>query len=208
MDAIKNHKPLDTVKGIAFREGGKVVINERRPLINDIDSLPMPAYDLFPMDYYRLLRMPHTTNSDFVMPMISGRGCKFTCNFCYRMDKGFRPRSNEGIIEEIKLLKKIMVLLTLLLADELLMSSVERTESLCNDFIKAKLNIKWDCNGRLNYSKPEVLSLMKKAGCVFINYGIEAMDDQVLKNMKKALTTKQIIKGIDATDWRQESARD
>ena len=61
------------------------------------------------------------------------------------------------------------------------------------------MNIKWDCNGRLNYARPELLSLMKKAGCVFINYGIEAMDDHVLKNMKKALTTKQIIKGIEAT---------
>jgi radical SAM superfamily enzyme YgiQ (UPF0313 family) len=199
LDAIKNRKPLNAVKGIAFHEGGKVVINERRPLISDIDSLPMPAYNLFPMDYYRLLRMPHTTSSDFVMPIISGRGCKFTCNFCYRMDKGFRPRSNEGIIEEIKLLKKDYGITYIAFGDELLMSSVERTESLCNDFIKAKLNIKWDCNGRLNYAKPEVLSLMKKAGCVFINYGIEAMDDQVLKNMKKALTTKQIIKGIDAT---------
>ena len=199
LDTIKNRKPLDTVKGIAFQKEGKVVINERRPLINDINSLPMPAYDLFPVDYYRLLRMPHTINSDFVMPMISGRGCKFTCNFCYRMDKGFRPRSNEAIIEEIKLLKKNYGITYIAFGDELLMSSVERTESLCNDFIKAKLNIKWDCNGRLNYSKPEVLSLMKKAGCVFINYGIEAMDDQVLKNMKKALTTKQVIKGIEAT---------
>ncbi|KAF0144490.1 MAG: radical SAM domain-containing protein [Nitrospirae bacterium] len=199
LEAIKNRKPLNTIKGIAFREAGKAIVNERRPLISDIDSLPMPAYDLFPMDYYRLLRMPHTTNSDFVMPMISGRGCKFTCNFCYRMDKGFRPRSNEGIIEEIKLLKKDYGITYIAFADELLMSSVERTESLCNDFIKAKLNVKWDCNGRLNYAKSEVLSLMKRAGCVFINYGIEAMDDQVLKNMKKALTTKQIIKGIEVT---------
>lgn len=199
LEALKNRKPFNTVKGIAFRNGDKVVVNERRSLIDDIDTLPMPAYNLFPMDYYRLLRMPHTTSSDFVMPMISGRGCKFTCNFCYRMDKGFRPRSNEGIIEEIKLLKKDYGITYIAFADELLMSSVERTESLCNDFIKAKLNVKWDCNGRLNYAKPEVLNIMKKAGCVFINYGIEAMDDQVLKNMRKALTTKQIIKGIEAT---------
>ena len=84
-------------------------------------------------------------------------------------------------------------------ADELLMSSKERTISLCNDFIKHKLDMKWDCNGRLNYAKKDVLNLMKKAGCVFINYGIEAMDDQILKNMNKALTTTQIIKGIEAT---------
>jgi radical SAM superfamily enzyme YgiQ (UPF0313 family) len=199
LGAIERSKPLKGIKGIAYKENGKVFINERRPLISNIDTLPFPAYDLFPMEYYRLLRMPHVSNSDFVIPMLSGRGCKFRCTFCYRMDKGFRPRSNESIIEEIKLLKKDYGITYIAFSDELLMSSVERTESLCRDFIKARLNIKWDCNGRLNYARTDLLKLMKKAGCVFINYGIEAIDDNVLKNMKKGLTTKQIIKGIEAT---------
>lgn len=79
------------------------------------------------------------------------------------------------------------------------MSSRERTISLCNDFIKHKLNIKWDCNGRLNFAKKDVLKMMKTAGCVFINYGIESFDDKILRNMSKALTTRQIISGIEAT---------
>jgi radical SAM superfamily enzyme YgiQ (UPF0313 family) len=61
------------------------------------------------------------------------------------------------------------------------------------------LNIKWDCNGRLNYATPEVLNLMKKSGCVFINYGIESYDDDMLRRMNKSLTKEQITKGIDAT---------
>jgi radical SAM superfamily enzyme YgiQ (UPF0313 family) len=199
MKAVEQSKPLKGIKGIAFRKGRSVIVNERRPLIKDIDSLPFPAYDLFPMEYYRLLRMPHVSNADFVMPMLSGRGCKFMCTFCYRMDKGFRPRSNESIIEEIKLLKKDYGITYIAFSDELLMSSVERTESLCRDFIKARLNVKWDCNGRLNYARQNLLRLMKKAGCVFINYGIESMDDNVLRNMKKGLTTKQITMGIDET---------
>ncbi|MDP2167691.1 MAG: radical SAM protein [Thermodesulfovibrionales bacterium] len=199
LDAVSGKRPFSSVKGIAYNDGGKTAVNERRPLIKDIDTIPFPAFDLFPIDLYRLLRMPHTRNSDFVMPMLSGRGCTFRCTFCYRMDKGFRPRSNEAIIEEIKLLKRDYGITFIAFSDELLMSSVQRTESLCEDFIKAKLNIKWDCNGRLNYAKPGMLKVMKEAGCVFINYGIEAMDDIVLKNMKKALTTGQIIKGIEAT---------
>lgn len=199
LSAIYNLRPLDSVKGIAFRSGDNVKINERRPLIKDVDSIPVPAYHLFPIDYYRLLRMPHCSNSDFVMPVLSGRGCPFKCIFCYRMDKGFRPRSNEKIINEIQLLKHMYGITYIAFSDELLMSSAERTISLCEDFIKAKLNIKWCCNGRLNFAEPEVLSLMKQAGCVFINYGIEAMDDAVLKNMNKVLTTEQILRGIEAT---------
>jgi len=199
LDALKNKRPFHQIKGIAFREGDRCIINERRPLIKDIDSLPFPAYEMFPMEYYRLLRVPHCTSSDFAIPMLSGRGCTFKCNFCYRLDEGLRPRSNESIIEEIKMLKKDYGITFIAFGDELLMSSRERTTSLCNDFLKHNLNIKWDCNGRLNYAQRDVLDLMKKAGCVFVNYGIEAMDDQILKNMNKALTIKQIIKGIEAT---------
>lgn len=198
--AMSNGKSLKDIKGIAFRDkDGKVVINERRPLIKNINLIPMPAYHLFPMEYYRLLRMPHCTNTDFVMPMLSGRGCIFRCNFCYRMDAGFRARSNESIIEQIKLLQANYGITYIAFSDELLMSSVFRTISLCEDMIKANLNIKWDCNGRLNFATPEVLKIMKKAGCVYINYGIEAYDDEILKNMNKVLTTDQIEKGIVAT---------
>lgn len=199
LKAVAEQRTLTAVKGIAFKNGDDVIINDPRELIQDIDNIPFPAYDLFPMDYYRLLRMPHCVNSDFIMLMLSGRGCTFECNFCYRMDKGFRPRSSECIIEEVKLLKKKYGITYVAFSDELLMSSSERTVNLCNVFIKANIGIKWYCNGRLNYAKPDVLALMKKAGCVFINYGIEAMDDTVLKNMRKALSTSQIIKGIEAT---------
>jgi len=199
-EALGNGKPLKGIEGIAYREDGKVAINERRPLIEDIDNIPFPAYELFPMEYYRLFRMPGMTNNTrFGMPILSGRGCKFTCTFCYRMDKGFRPRRSDRVVEEIELLKEHYGISHISFGDELLMSSIERTISLCETFIKADLNIKWDCNGRLNYAEPEVLKLMKQAGCVFINYGIEAMDDEVLKKMRKALTTKTIIKGIENT---------
>jgi radical SAM superfamily enzyme YgiQ (UPF0313 family) len=199
LNALANKTPLFTVKGIAFLMEGKVQVNQRQDLIKDIDTIPFPAYHLFPMNYYRLFRMPHVTNHDFVMPILSGRGCTFQCNFCYRMDTGFRARRNDCIIDEINLLKREYGITYITFGDELLMSSAERTISLCEAFLKAKLNIQWDCNGRLNYAKPEVLKIMKKAGCTFINYGIECMDDQVLRNMKKGLTTELIKKGIEAT---------
>ena len=199
LEAVGNSNSLDTIQGIAYNNGSEAVVNKRRDLIKDVDSIPLPAYELFPMSYYRLLRMPHASSTDFVMPVLSGRGCTFECTFCYRLDKDFRPRSNEAIIEEIRLLKKDYGITYIAFGDELLMSSIQRTISLCEDFVKAKLNVKWNCNGRLNYAKHNVLELMKAAGCVFINYGIEAMDDQVLKNMKKGLTTSQIINGIETT---------
>ena len=197
--ALEEGRSLNGILGVAFRENDKIIVNERRPLIKDIDTIPWPAYELFPIEYYRLMREPHTSSTDFLLPMLSGRGCIFKCNFCYRMDKGFRPRSTASIVEEIKFIQMKYRITYIEFGDELLMSSNKRTTELCEAFIKANLKIKWFCNGRLNFAEPDVLAMMKRAGCVFINYGIEAMDDQILKNMRKSLTTEMIIRGIEAT---------
>jgi len=197
--AISNKRDFSEIKGIAYRKDDQFVINGRRPLIQNVDRISWPAYDMFPVIYYRLLRLPHSTNSDFVMPVLSARGCIFKCNFCYRMDTGCRVRKPESILEEVKYLQKDYNINYINFADELLMSSKSRVVELCEAIMKAKLQFKWFCNGRLNYATREILKLMKDAGCVFINYGIESFDDIALKNMNKALTTKQIISGIETT---------
>lgn len=199
LEFLKNNRPLSSINGIAYMENNKCVKTACRELIENIDDIPFPAWDLFPMDHYALLRMPHIKNSNRCMPVLSGRGCTFKCNFCYRMDKGFRSRSPESIIEEIQILIRNYAISYIVFSDELLMSSPKRTGELCESFIKAKLDIKWSCCGRLNFAKPDVLKLMKEAGCVFINYGIESMDEKALRVMNKALTTKQIIAGIENT---------
>lgn len=75
MDAIAGKRPFASVQGIAFRDADTCVVTERCPLIDDVDSIPTPAYDLFPMEYYRLIRMAHVGigNSDFAMPAVSKR---------------------------------------------------------------------------------------------------------------------------------------
>lgn len=199
LGALAARTSLAEIPGIAYRDGSHTTVNPRRPLIQTIDALPWPAYDLFPIQYYRLLRAPNAENCDFVMPMLSGRGCPFLCTFCYRMDAGFRPRGSAGIVEEMRFLKQTYGVTYIDFADELLMSSVGRSTALCEAFLEAGLGLKWGCNGRLNYARKPLLELMKRAGCVFINYGVESLDDQVLRNMRKGLCSAQIIEGVEAT---------
>jgi len=198
-EALEGKRELSSVLGIAYRDGSRCVRTGPRPLIQDIDEIPFPAWDLFPMDHYTLLRMPHIKNSERCLPVLSGRGCTFECNFCYRMDKGLRTRSIDNILEEVRVLKASYNVSYISFSDELLMSSVERTVNICEGIIKSGLDIKWDCNGRLNYAKPDVLRLMKQSGCVFINYGIESLDRRVLNTMKKGLSVKMIHEGIRNT---------
>lgn len=200
LDAIEHNKDFSAVDGIAYiGKNGEYVRTKPRALIKNIDEIAMPAYDLFDITHYSLLRLPNIKSTQRCLPMLSGRGCTFACNFCYRLDKGFRPRSAKSIIEEIKFLKDNYNIEYIAFGDELLMSSRRRTVELCQAFIDAELNITWDCNGRLNYADIPTLEKMKEAGCVFINYGIESLDNATLNVMHKALTRDIIIEGIENT---------
>jgi len=187
---------LSGISGIAYKDNGKVIINPRRPA-PDIDSLPFPAWDMFPMNYYALIREPHIRNDQRCFPVITARGCPFKCNFCYRMEPGVRLRSVELVKEEIRRLKQYFGITYVAFHDELFMVSSKRAIEISEAIADFKIN--WSCFGRLNFATKETIRTMKRAGCVFIGYGIESMDDDVLKNMNKKLTVDQIEKGIETT---------
>jgi radical SAM superfamily enzyme YgiQ (UPF0313 family) len=79
------------------------------------------------------------------------------------------------------------------------MSNEKRIIGFCEALLDADIKIHFDCNGRLNTAKPYVLKLMKKAGCSYINYGIESLDQKVLDLMNKHQTIEEIYDGIEAT---------
>ena len=199
MDKIENKTSLRDVPGVAWLEDGKLQQTSRAPLVHNLDSIPPVPYELFPMSYYRMLRLPNSKPTDFCFPLMSARGCSFKCTFCYRMDPGYRMRLPEPLLDEVEMLHKDYGITYISFQDDLLMSSVEHTEAVCLEFLKRDLPVRWTCNGRLNYCSKELLQLMKDAGCAFINYGIESMDQKVLNNMKKGLRPEMIIKGVEDT---------
>jgi len=101
------------VPGVAWLENGELKQTPRAPLIQDLDSLPLAPYELFPMDVYRMMRMPHSKSTDFLIPMMSARGCSFKCTFCYRMDPGYRKRDPKALLDEIEMLQLCLFLLYL-----------------------------------------------------------------------------------------------
>jgi radical SAM superfamily enzyme YgiQ (UPF0313 family) len=165
----------------------------------DFDYPDLSCYESFPIYVYRLNRTPKATNTDFCLPILSSRGCKWNCSFCYRMRKGFHERPVKAIMKEIRYLNKTFGINYFDFEDELLMSSVERAEEICEGISRLPFGIKWDCNGRLNYAKPEILKLMKKCGCEYVNYGIESLNQTILNQMGKGLTLNQIHSGVQET---------
>lgn len=200
VNALASQSSLERIQGIAYRIDDKVYVNPGRKVIADIDSLPLPAYDCFPMDTYKRRRdTAHLScvGNRFSIQMLSGRGCKFKCNFCYRIDEGMRLRSPQRIVEEMAYLFGRWGISHFMFYDDLLMESESRTVTLCEAFIRSgPPNMTFICQGRLNYATPEVLKAMKRAGCAYIYYGIESFNDDMLKVMKKALTTDIIRRGV------------
>ena len=122
-DLFRRFDRLDTVKGIAYRQNGRTMVNETRSLINDLDSLPMPNFDLWDMQAYTQVKMyvhDESTRAEAyedldsidlsrLRPNISylaGRGCPYKCRFCSRSYNGVRLKSVGKIIEEIRYLKE------------------------------------------------------------------------------------------------------
>jgi len=194
---IGGHGPSPEPEYFKKKMGADKVVRGEFEGEPDIDKIPFPAWELFPIDYYSLIREPHIRNNERCMPVITSRGCPFKCNFCYRMQTKVRLRSPESVVEEIKKLQTDYNISYIAFQDDLFMMSPKRTIELCEAI--EPLGIRWSCFGRLNHAQRDVIRTMKKAGCVYIGYGIESMDDVALETMNKNLTVEQITRGIETT---------
>lgn len=143
----------NNINGIAYLDvNDRLIVTERRKVIKNVDEIPFPAYDLFNMEQYVIFPDVNMKRKDRSMVMISGRGCPFKCNFCYRLDEGFRPRSTKSLIDEINYLMIEFRITYISFWDDLLMSSISRMKEFCESLINNKIAINWSCNGRLNYA--------------------------------------------------------
>jgi radical SAM superfamily enzyme YgiQ (UPF0313 family) len=186
-DAALNEK-LDRIKGLVWREHGKVVMNLDRPFIKDLNALPVPMHHLLPLDKYRipLVKGPYTF-------IVTSRGCTAGCKYCIKhvsYQYSYRIRSPEHIMKELWTLKNLGINNVHMYAD-LFTLSRDQVVGLCELMIKEKINIKWTCNSRVDYVDEEELQLMAKAGCWFISWGIESGNEMILKRAHKGYKLEQ-----------------
>jgi len=193
IDVLENNGRLEAVKGMAFRNGANVQINEERPFIENLDNLPMPAHDLLPLKKYR---MPFFGNYTFI---VAGRGCPYKCIFCRQnvMWKSVvRMRSADSLLKEIKYLLKLGVSNIMFQADTFT-ANKKMVKELCREIIKEGLRFRWVCNTHIATIDQEMVDLMKQAGCWMIAPGIESCSDKVLKNIRKQITVKQVYEVVE-----------
>jgi len=190
MECLEKNGNLYDVKGISFKRGGKIFHNEYRSFINDLDSLPFPAWHLFNMDRY-LAKM----DGRKVAPVLSSRGCPFKCIFCYRgpaAGKTFRARSPEKIIEEIEYLHREYGIGNVLFVDDIFTINQNRAERICDLIIERGPGISWRCQTRADCLNIELLRKMKKANCIDISMGVESGNEKILEATGKRITKEKL----------------
>lgn len=190
---------LISIGGIAYFDNETFIQTKPCKQIKNLDTIPYPAWDLFPVNHYVMSPFPRMRHTDRTFPVITSRGCPYNCVFCQHGFSGYRTRSVDNVLNEIQELHDKYNITYIAFYDELLMSSTRRVEEICGGLNKLDLNLLWCCDGRLNFASKKNLETMKDAGCVFINYGIESLDETVLKNINKHLTIQQIYNGIENT---------
>ncbi|MFH1369597.1 MAG: radical SAM protein [Elusimicrobiota bacterium] len=216
MDALEHGKDLGSVKGIYYKDSkGSIHNNGHREPIMDLDKIPLPAWDLFPMDIYvkNPIGAPNrnkwndgASDSDILSFNLCGaRGCPYQCIYCYHdfMGVKYRTRSPEYIISEIKTLYERHGITYFHFTDDEFVVKKDFVLKFCcllNE-LSARIGKKltWGCAGRVNLMDEPMIIAMKDAGCLSIGYGIESGSQKMLDFIKKHVTVEQSKKAVRLT---------
>jgi len=192
-------KEITNIKGIAFRNGSKIIRTAAIDYIEDLDTVPFPARHLFPpltkYTYFYYKALP-------LAPIVTSRGCPYQCSFCDRAVFGnrIRMRSVGNILDEIEMLVKKYSIRGINIVDDLFTLNPDRVTEFCQQLMSRKLKVTWSCFSRVDSVSMDMLKTMKKAGCWMICYGIESGNQRILDVIKKNVTLKTIEKTIRWTD--------
>lgn len=211
-DALEHGKSLESVAGIQFRDQGQIVKTATRAYLQDLDTTPFPAWDLFPMDVYlgNVVGAPNKDKWDtgadaaeYRSMNVSGtRGCPYKCIYCYHDFLGarYRLRSPQNILDEIKTLIDRYGVRYIDFNDDCFVINRNFVYEFCDLVLKENVKFDWGIAGRVNLVDRELFERIKAAGCISSAYGIESGSQKMLDLMKKKVTVEQAEAALTLTE--------
>ncbi len=196
VDSIEKGKIFDDIKGITFRNNGKIISTPDRPLIKDLDALPFPDRSLLKLKYTS--KINEIIFSQNFTSILSSRGCPFSCNFCSCSafaDRFWRYRSPENVVDELELLVNQGYDQVVFVDDNFTLNQ-KRVVKICKLMKERKIKIDWFCEGRVDQSSFEMLKHMKKSGCKAIYLGIESANERILEYYNKKISLSQSKRAV------------
>jgi radical SAM superfamily enzyme YgiQ (UPF0313 family) len=199
-EALREKRSFSGIKGITYRDNaGGVKRAEDRPLLEDLDKLPWPDREDFPIGRYQQAFYCGRKTA----LMVSSRGCPFQCTYCLwpstLTHRRYRIRDQKKVVDEIKFLIKKEGIDEVFFDDDEFIINKKKVLDFCREMIRRGIRIKWHCMGRVDIVDGELLGMMKEAGCYQIFYGFESGSEKILKSLKKGITKAQIRRAVGLT---------
>ncbi|MHC5211174.1 MAG: B12-binding domain-containing radical SAM protein [Planctomycetota bacterium] len=204
LKALEDGTELAEVPALLYREGGELRTTPGLPIDKVLDELPMPAWDLlpgfpeaYPAAVFDFPRGPVAT-------IAASRGCPFHCRFCDTSTFGAKIRrySAPKVFEMMQHLHDEYGVRHVLFVDDLFLASREKVTELCELILERGLKMTWTCTARVDTVKPDVLQLMKRAGCWEISFGLETGSNELLEKMDKMA---RVESSEQAVGWAAEA---
>ncbi len=188
------------VKGLVFERDGRIVDTGRAELIEDLDRLPMPAYDLIPLEAYRDFERFSHCGSGLYAGLFSSRGCPYHCVYCHNLfGKKFRARSARSLFDEIRHLHDRYGVREFEIYDDIFNLDRDRLLAFCELVIESGLRVSLAFpNGmRGDLLDEEQLTWLRRAGTVFISFAVETGSPRIQKLIGKNIRLDAIARNIE-----------
>jgi len=199
LKAFEQEKPLREVRGLIYRSDGDIRLTSAPITSNVLDDLPFPAWDLLPgfPQAYKLAIYDYPRGP--VATIAASRGCPFHCKFCDTSTFGARVRfyTPEKIVEMMLHLHEKYRVRHVLFVDDLFLASRQRATDFCHRLVASGLKMTWSCAARVDTVRPDLLALMRKAGCWQISFGLESGSDELLRKMDKHASVEKSEKAVN-----------
>lgn len=182
---LENQASLKTVRGIAYMESGKVILNPPREIIQNLDDLAMP-------DYSYAKTFIERSGMGF---LITSRGCPVRCTFCSTSSfwgQKVRTHSAARVVDEMEMLISQFKVKKIFFHDDTFNLGFSRIKEICSEISRRGITIEWGCSCRVSPVSEEMLSMMVEAGCRHICWGIESGSEEMLNKIDKKISVSQI----------------
>lgn len=199
--SFQEKSELLSVDGIAYRDKNskEIIVTKPRDFIKNLDDLPFPARELFPLQKYRI-HPPYGRKNPY-FSIVTSRGCPFQCAYCSKdvFKDTFRARSPQNVCDEIEELISKYNAQEIQFYDDDFTLDMKRTEEVCDEILRREIKIRWSCVTRVDLVNEKLLRKMKQAGCWLVSYGVESGNQKILDSINKGFTVEQVISAFEMT---------